>query len=78
MFEAHVSQLFYPHSTTEWITAEVAVVVSLTLTAGLAGAVHRRDPQVGGAGVKDDAEGLRRGANGDHTIVGQLGHEKTN
>lgn len=54
------------------------MVVSLTLTAGLAGAVHRRDPQVGGAGVKDDAEGLRRGANGDHTIVGQLGHEKTN
>lgn len=45
---------------------------SVILTTGLAGALHWRDPQVGGAGVKDDSEGLRWATNGDHTIVGQL------
>lgn len=48
------------------------------LTAGLAGAVDGRNPQVGGAAVKDDSERLRGGADGDHTIIGQLeGHERT-
>lgn len=39
------------------------------LTAGRAGAVHRGDPEVGGAGIKDDGEVLRWGANGDGAKV---------
>ncbi|CAB1351841.1 unnamed protein product, partial [Coregonus sp. 'balchen'] len=45
------------------------------LTAGWAGAVDRGNPQVGGASVKDDVEGLGRGSNGDHTIEVQEGYE---
>ena len=50
----------------------------MELTAGLAAAVDRGHPQVGGSSVEDDGEGLRRGADGDHAIVGQLvGQTKT-
>ena len=50
----------------------------MELTAGLAAAVARGHPQVGGSSVEDDGEGLRRGADGDHAIVGQLvGQTKT-
>lgn len=42
------------------------------LTAGRAGAVHRGDPEVGGAGIKDDGEVLRWGANGDGAKVFHL------
>lgn len=53
-------------------------MISTPLTTGLAGAVDWWDPQVGRACVKDDAEGLRGGADGDNSIVGQLeGCEKT-
>lgn len=39
------------------------------LTAGWAGAVHRGDPEVGGASIKDDSEVLWWGANGDGAKV---------
>lgn len=41
-------------------------------TAGWAAAVDGGHPQVGGASVKDDLEGLRRSSNGDDSIVSQL------
>lgn len=43
-----------------------------SLTACRAGAVHRRDPEVRGAGVKDDGEVLRWGADGDRAEVFHL------
>lgn len=39
------------------------------LTAGWAGAVHRGDPEIGGASVEDDSEVLWWGANGDGAKV---------
>lgn len=42
------------------------------LTAGWAGAVHRGDPEVGGASVEDDCEVLRRRADGDGAEVFHL------
>lgn len=44
----------------------------MELTAGCVAAVDGRHPQVGGTSVEDDGERLRRGADGDHAIVGQL------
>lgn len=43
-----------------------------SLTACWAGAVHRRDPEVGGASVKDDGEVLWWGADGDSAKVFHL------
>lgn len=48
------------------------MVGRLVRTAGGTAAVDGGNPEVGGAGVKDNLEGLRRSANGDHTIVGEL------
>lgn len=45
---------------------------SSPLTACWAGAIHRGDPEVGGASVKDDREVLWRGANGDGAKVFHL------
>lgn len=42
------------------------------LTAGWAGAVHRGDPEIGGASVEDDSEVLWWGANGDSAEVFHL------
>lgn len=42
------------------------------LTAGWAGAVHRGDPEVGGASVEDDCEVLRWRADGDGAEVFHL------
>lgn len=47
------------------------------LTAGGAGAVDGRHPQVGGAGVHQHGEGLTRGSDGDHAIVGELRGTRT-
>lgn len=38
----------------------------------MAGAEGRGDPQVGGARVDDDVEALRRAADGEGAMVGQL------
>ena len=44
------------------------------LTAGLRAAVHRVHPQVGGAGVEENRDGLWRSANADHTVIESLKH----
>lgn len=51
---------------------EIVKVILATLTAGLARAVGGRHPKVGGSSIKNHDERLRRGSNGDGSIVGQL------
>lgn len=48
------------------------LVIWVLLTASSTAAVDRGNPEVGRTGVEDNLEGLRRSANGDHTIVGNL------
>jgi len=43
------------------------------LTACFADAINRRDPKIGGAGVKHHGEALRRCANTDDSVVLSLG-----
>ena len=70
------NQAPFPQRASPWLPLTLAL-----LTAGWARAVHGRDPEVGGASVKDDGEVLRWRANGDGAKVfclwGREGREES-
>ena len=64
--------LSMPHRGTILASKKWLLPLPSSLTTCRAGAVHRGDPEVRGAGVKDDGEVLRWGADGDSTKVFHL------